>query len=277
MKYFRRLIYLLVAVWLVMLPFVSRAGADSALYGLKVKLNDPIFTFFQITAEARGESHVSNLNNALSEYVKAVVAKDTATEAIAKDAFTISWNRVRGHAKKAEQGGNLKVADEVRARVLGLMLGHKEVLRTLSNSGAISKNISDFDFLEELKVVAARDRSVTVERFENIYEKVELVKGVDDRIRHVSTHYNEVLELYRENISLMQENTKISLERRLEASSGYISNSKDLVSKDLYVGAYVAIDNADGILHEIEVLLEGVKHYNAQVEPQYFNYDEKKL
>ncbi len=277
MKYFRRLIYLLVAVWLVMLPFVSRAGADNVLYGLKVKLNDPIFTFFQITAEARGESHVNNLNNALSEYVKAVVAKDTATEAIAKDAFTISWNRARGHAKKAEQGGNLKVADEARARVLGLMLGHKEVLRTLSNSGAISKNISDFDFLEELKVVAARDRSVTVERFENIYEKVELVKGVDDRIRHVSTHYNEVLELYRENISLMQENTKISIERRLEASSGYISNSKDLVSKDLYVGAYVAIDNADGILHEIEVLLEGVKYYNAQVEPQYFNYDEKKL
>jgi hypothetical protein len=273
MKYIIRVLGSLLVVWAVLVPFASQAGAQSFLYALKVKVNDPIFAFFQITAEGRGESYIKQLDANLAEYTRAVFSGDKTSEDIAKDAVYIAWNRARQHASASASSGNYKVAETVRTNILGLLVGHRQVLNTMVRLSAIPRPIEDFGFLTDLLTVAEKDRSETAKKFLVAYQKEQLVRGIDGRIISVEAKATEVKMLFQAKSNLLQDDPRAKIQEKLNAATDYIASARNNIGLDNYIESYKYADDAEAVLLETAIVIRASVLFGIAVLPEKYLYE----
>lgn len=265
MKFLRRLILVVLAFWVVSIPIASNVAAGSFLYSLKIKVNDPVLAWMQITSEGRGESYLKQFGDALDQYVAAVYGQDSHSEFRAKDAINISWNRVIKHATNARKAGNHKVSDAMLAHALGSLRGNVQVLNAMSENEVVPRPVSDFEFISKLDEYVFDERQRELERFRAVYAQVELVRGTDDRLQDVEEYYKSVLSFINTNGALYQEVPKEELEARLSDSKESIAQAKNKISSDAYVDAFLLLDTGAGIAREVEVIARDMKSYGVPV------------
>ncbi len=273
MKLIKQFVLLVLAVWLVSVPFVSRVGAGSFLYEMKVMLNDPIFVFFQVTSQSRAERYLKQLDGALKEYVAATVRKDSTAKTKAENAVKIYLNRSKSHASRAENGGNYKVGDMVRAGTLGVLTGRIWAVQSIQELDNSVDTASELKFLYGLRDAVESDRSASRVRFASAYERVELVKGIDERIREAEDELKSVRSLGEQNKKNMRDDVSAAFWSRLERGFKWVVSSQELVGKDRYVDAFTDADNASAVAHELGAVLDSIDAHSLQPKPEDYDYD----